>query len=402
MKYGRKILALMLSLLFVFSIALEAKSVDISKKDIVNQDARSYVSFNNLKDYGLKTEAKGDNFTVTDGKANLTFKKNSNTFTVNATPFTMDTKTISKNGDVLIPLRILFETLNYEVGWNKSTKSISIEKKTEIALPIKEENYTITKNHTKVVSLAPSVTETMFDIGASSYLLGRTDYCNYPQEATKLPSVGKMTEPSVEKIISLKPTAVIAETHYKEDVLNQLKKANIEVIAFKTPKTMEQAYDNIKKIGAIVGKNYEARALISTMSAKIATVSLKTKKLNKPSVYIVVGTGQYGEYTHGKDSFMNNILSVAGYKNAPQDADGFKYTLEKLIKLNPEYILSPNYALNQIKTESAYKALSAVKNGKVVEINADIFSRPSRRVVDEGLKALLKIAHPEVVKGLQF
>lgn len=402
MKYGKKILALMLSILFVFSIALDAKSVDLSKNDVLNQHSRSYVSFKNLGNYGLKAETKGDDYVVSDGSANLTFKKNSNTFTVNGTPFTMDTKTIFRNGDVLIPLRILFETLNYEVGWNKNTKSVSIEKKTENKLPIKEENYTIAKNHKKIVSLAPSVTETMFDIGAESYLLGRTDYCNYPAEAKKLPSVGKMTEPSVEKIISLKPTAVIAETHYKEDVLNQLKKANIEVIAFKTPKNMEEAYDTIEKIGTIVGKNYEARALISTMSAKIATVSMKTKKLNKPSVYIVVGTGQYGEYTHGKDSFMNNILSVAGYKNAPQDADGFKYTLEKLIKLDPEYILAPSFALEQVKTGSAYKALSAFKNGKVVEINADIFSRPSRRVVDEGLKALLKIAHPEVIKVLQF
>lgn len=402
MKYGKKLLALVLSLLFVFSIGLDAKSMDLSKKDVLNQNARSYVSFNNLKSYGLKTEVKSGNFEVSDGNATLSFKKDSNTFKVNNTPFTMDTKTISKGDDVLIPLRILFETLNYEVGWNKNTKSVSIQNKTEPKLPIKEENYTITKTHQKIVSLAPSVTETMFDLGASIYLLGRTDYCNYPEEAKKLPSVGKMTEPSVEKIISLKPSAVIAETHYKEDVLNQLKKANIEVIAFKTPKSMEEAYDNIEKIGAIVGKNYEARALISTMGAKISQVSLKTKKLNKPSVYIVVGTGQYGEYTHGKDSFMNNILSVAGYTNAPQDADGFKYTLEKLIKLNPEYILSPSFALNQIKTESAYKALSAVKNGKVIEINADIFSRPSRRVVDEGLKALLKIAHPEVIKGLQF
>lgn len=119
-------------------------------------------------------------------------------------------------------------------------------------------------------------------------------------------------------------------------------------------------------------------------------------------VYIVVGTGEGGEFTHGKDSFMNEILNICGYTNAGADADGFKYTLEKLIKKNPTYLLTPGWATETVKTGAAYKGLSAVKNGKVVQINEDIFSRASNRVVTEGLKELLKIAHPEVIKDLEF
>lgn len=397
----KRFLSLLFVVLMLFNVCYAAP-VSLNAKDLVKESSRTYIEFSSLKDYGLKTEMKGDAYTVSDGKASLVFKKNTNEFTVNGTKFAMDAKTKVKGNEFLIPLRTLFETLNYNVEYDKKTKGLKLEKNKENTLPVKEGNYTVTKTHKKVGSLAPSVTEIMFDLGAESMLVTRTDYCNYPAEAAKITSVGKMNEPSIEKIIAQKPTVVIAETHFKEDVLNQLKKAGIEVIAFNTPNSMEETYSSIKTIATIVDKNYEGRALISTMKGKLAQVALKTKDLKKPTAYIVVGTGQNGEYTHGKDSFMNEILKTCGYVNAGEDAEGWSYTLEKLIKKNPNYILTPAWAMDTIKTEAAYKGLSAVKDGKVVQINNDIFSRASNRVVTEGLKELLKIAHPEVIKDLEF
>ena len=65
-------------------------------------------------------------------------------------------------------------------------------------------------------------------------------------------------------------------------------------------------------------------------------------------------------------------------------------------------MLVPAFALDQVKTDKVYKGLSAVNEGRVIEINADVFSRPSARVVDEGVKALLKIAHPDILNSLEF
>ncbi len=397
----KRFLSLLFAVLMLFNVCYAAP-MTLKSKDLLSENSRTYIEFSSLKDYGFKTEMKDGAYTVSDGNASLVFKNNTNEFTVNGTKFAMDTKTKAKGNELLIPLRTLFETLNYTISWDQKTKSLKIEKNKENTLPVKEDTYTVTKTHKKVASLAPSVTEIMFDLGAGDMLVTRTDYCNYPEAAAKITSVGKMNEPSIEKIIAQKPTVVIAQTHYKEDVLNQLKKAGMEIMAMKTPNSMEETYSSIRTIATIVDKNYEGRALISTMKGKIAQVSLKTKKLNKPSAYIVVGTGQYGEFTHGKDSFMNDILKVCAYTNAGEDADGFKYTLEKLIKKDPKYILAPTFCIENIKTEAAYKGLSAVKEGRVVEINADIFSRASNRVVTEGLKELLKIAHPEVIKQLDF
>ena len=339
---------------------------------------------------------------MVDGADKISFTAGTNLMTVNGTDFTMDTKTMAKDGKVYIPFRILFETLNYQVGWDKAAKAVTLEKKAEAKLPVKNDKYEIKENHSKIVSIAPSVTETLFEIGAGDIVLGRSDYCNFPKEAEKVTSVGSMTEPDVEKLISLKPTCVIAQTHYKEEVLTKLQKAGIKVFAMDTPKSMEETYKSIETIGLITGKNTEARALVATMKAKLQSVERYTKKLSAPTAYIVVGTGQYGEYTHGKDSFMDDILRIAGLTNGPRDAEGFSYTLEKLIALNPHYMLVPAFALDQVKTDKVYKGLSAVNEGRVIEINADVFSRPSARVVDEGVKALLKIAHPDILNSLEF
>ncbi|WP_296256725.1 helical backbone metal receptor [uncultured Ezakiella sp.] len=398
----QRLLALVLALMMIFSIGLSAAPQKVESKDLLTQNARSYIEADQIKNYGLKVEGKDKTVTVVDGADKISFTAGTNLMTVNGTDFTMDTKTMAKDGKVYIPFRILFETLNYQVGWDKAAKAVTLEKKAEAKLPVKNDKYEIKENHSKIVSIAPSVTETLFEIGAGDIVLGRSDYCNFPKEAEKVTSVGSMTEPDVEKLISLKPTCVIAQTHYKEEVLTKLQKAGIKVFAMDTPKSMEETYKSIETIGLITGKNTEARALVATMKAKLQSVERYTKKLSAPTAYIVVGTGQYGEYTHGKDSFMDDILRIAGLTNGPRDAEGFSYTLEKLIALNPHYMLVPAFALDQVKTDKVYKGLSAVNEGRVIEINADVFSRPSARVVDEGVKALLKIAHPDILNSLEF
>ena len=398
----QRLFALVLALMMIFSIGLSAAPQKVESKDLLTQNARSYIEADQVETYGLKVQVKDKTATVIDGADKISFTAGSNVMTVNGTDFTMDSKTLAKDGKVYIPFRILFETLNYQVGWDKAAKAVTLDKQAEAKLPIKNDKYEIDETHSKIVSIAPSVTETLFEIGAGDMVLARTDYCNFPKEAEKLESVGSMTEPDIEKVITLKPTCVIAQTHYKEEVLTKLQKAGIKVFAMETPKSMEETYKSIETIGLITGKNAEARALVATMKAKLQSVERYTKKLSAPTAYIVVGTGEYGEYTHGKDSFMDDILRIAGLTNGPRDAEGFKYTLEKLIALNPYYMLVPSFAIDQVKTDKVYKGLTAVKEGRVIEINADVFSRPSARVVDEGVKELLKIAHPEVLKSLEF
>lgn len=401
------LLALLLMLSF-FSGMANAATFDVAGKamelDTISSMGVTKVNVESLKQLGMKVATEGEKVKVSNDEVTFEFEKNSNEVEVNDVEFETVGKTEVKDGKVYVPFRFFFETMNYEVAW--ADGKTSLKKKEAPKYPVVYENegkkYTVEKEPKTIVSMAPDTTETLFRLGAGSKLVGRTTYCNYPEEALKVQEIGTLREPKIEVIVSLKPELVMAATHFKEEHLKLIAGAKINTFAKPTPDSMEKAYEDLLVMGAIVNRNYEARALASTMREKMNYVSMLTKKAEKPSVYVMVGTGQYGEYVHGKDSFVHSIILAAGGVNAAEDAEGWKYTLEKLIQKNPNYIFASEMDKKTVESGENYKALSALKDGKLIEINTDIFSRPSERAVTEGLKVLLKALHPELAKKLTF
>lgn len=254
-----------------------------------------------------------------------------------------------------------------------------------------------------IVSLAPSVTETIFAIGAGDMIKGRTEYCTYPVEAEDITVVGNMTDPSIETIISLEPDIVIASTHYKVEVLDQFKDAGINVIAKDSPNTLDEIYDYTLQIGDIIGKNKEARDLVSSMKSKVENVEMLIKEIkHRPSAYYVVRTGQGGEYTAGRDTFISEVIDITGGTNIADDVTGWSYTLEKLIDNNPDIIFGSADGYNIMTNNPNYSNLNAIQNEKYIIVNTDIFNRASQRLIDEGLKILVEAFHGELVNQLDF
>ena len=139
------------------------------------------------------------------------------------------------------------------------------------------------------------------------------------------------------------------------------------------------------------------------MKSKVETVKMYTNSIkNKPTAYYVVGTGQHGEYTAGKDTFVAELIRVAGGINAADDVTGWNYSLEKLIDKNPDIIFGSEWDIDTMTTSPNYKGLKAIKNNKFKAVNVDIFSRPSARATDEGLKLLVEIFHKDTAKKLSF
>lgn len=382
-----------------------------SKKSVVmeNYNGRTYIAGKSLSGLGLglNSSIKGNIATVKNSQVTMEFTVDTNQVKINGVPMTLDVKTYKKAQEVYLPLRFIMETLGYEVKWDNNTRSISTTKTKEITYPIifegEGKKYTVAKAPKTIVSLAPSVTETLFAIGAGDMIKGRTQYCTYPSATKSITDVGTMKDPSTEVVVSLAPDLVIAATHYKEEVLNQFTKAGINVVAKNSPNTLEEMYDYTLKMGAIVGKNYEARALVSTMKAKVETTKMFTSRIkNKPKVYYVVGTGQSGEYTAGKDTFIADVIKVTGGINVANDVTGWKYSLEKLIDNNPDIIFGPASGYNTMTSSPNYANLKAIKNKKYITVNKDIFSRPSPRLIDEGLKILVRGFHGNLANLLNF
>lgn len=257
----------------------------------------------------------------------------------------------------------------------------------------------IDKEPQKVISIAPNITEIMFALDCSSKLVGRSEYCDFPEEAKNITSIGSIREPSIEKIVELKPDIVIASTHFEKETVQKLEGLGINVVIFFGAESFEGVYDTVEKVGKVLNADEKAEKLVSEMKFKVQNVLDKVKDKPKPSVYYVVSYGKTGDYTAGKDTFIGQMLEMAGGKNVADDAKGWEYSLEKLIEKKPEIIICSKYYNSKqgIENTNGYKDLEAVKKGNLYEIDNNLLDRQGPRLAD-GLTELARIIHPEAFK----
>ena len=259
----------------------------------------------------------------------------------------------------------------------------------------------LTQEPMKIVSLAPSTTEIIAAIGAGDKLVGRTSFCNYPESITALPEVGGTMDPSVEAIVALEPDLVVGAGHAPEEVVTKLREVGIQVAFLKEDENFEGTYSTIEKLGLLTGKDEEAKKVIDEMKAKVEKVDTDIKALNLeqiPKVYYATGYGD-GDWGAGGDTYIGEIINLAGATNIMQDISGWEISKEQIAEADPDIIIVPSGsgAVEAMKTTEFYKDLRAVKEGKVFEVNGDTISRQGPRVADALVEMAQKI-HPEIVK----
>jgi iron complex transport system substrate-binding protein len=208
----------------------------------------------------------------------------------------------------------------------------------------------------------------------------------------------------MEKIVNAKPDLVLADSIQQKDTIPALEKMGITVYTL-SPNTMDEIYHDLKTLGQITGKTKEADSLAAGLTARVQAVADKTTKLtvnNKPRVLFV--TWYDPIWTAGHHTMIQSLIEKAGGTNIAADLNGYAtITLESVIQRNPQVIIVTNSmgdqhtTLDYIKSNDQFKATDAVKNGKVYEIDADVFGRTTPRIVD-GLETLAKLLHPELQK----
>ncbi len=250
----------------------------------------------------------------------------------------------------------------------------------------------------RIVSLSPTFTEVIFALGEGGNLVGRTDYCDYPAETKDIPSVGSMSQPSIEKIVELKPDVVFV-SFLKPEVTEQIEKAGVKVIQIPAGDSFEGSYRNMEEIGKILDRNEEAKKITDAIKTKIEEVKEKVGAAPKVTAYYVAGFGETGDYTAGDKTFINDIIDAAGGDNVAKDSEGWKYTSEKLMEKNPEIVFIGQMAklADTFKETEPYKNLDAVKNGKVFEVDDNLINREGPRM-GEAVEMMAKVFHPELFR----
>jgi iron complex transport system substrate-binding protein len=252
----------------------------------------------------------------------------------------------------------------------------------------------------RIVSMAPNITEILFSLELGEKIVGVTDYCDYPPAALKKERIGGFINPSLEKIIALKPDIIIctADGNRKETV-TQIEKLGFPVYVVH-PVNMEGFFKTLTDIGEITGRKMESRKLVSQLREKQKRILALTEKLPKPKVFFQVGIDPI--MTVGRKTFIDEFINIAGGQNI--------YGLEKTRypRCSVEDVLTKDPAIIIVATMGGkenyerakeywqqWKKLQAVQNRQIHWIDPDIIDRFSPRIMDT-LEELTGILHPDL------
>lgn len=242
---------------------------------------------------------------------------------------------------------------------------------------------------TKVVALTASDCEILAALGAEDTLVGRGEYCDYPESILEVPAVQSGADTNLEQIIALEPQVVVmAKMAQTEEQVAALEAAGIRVVV-SDAQDIEGVYTAIRLIGALVGRNDEAEAMVADMQSTFADIAAKSENTGK-TVYFEVSPLQWGLWTAGKGTFMDELATMCGLTNAFADVEGWaEISEEQVLERDPDYIvtISMYYGegptpVEEIKSRAGWDALKAVQNDAIFNADSNEVSRPGPRLKD--------------------
>lgn len=259
----------------------------------------------------------------------------------------------------------------------------------------------------RIVSMAPSITETLYALGLGDKVVGVTRYCKYPPEAESKTKIGGYYDPNFEAIVALKPDLVVMlEEH--EQSLPGFQKLKLETLVV-SHQTIDGIIESFRQIGRVCGRGQEGRRMARDYMNRLERIRLMTRDLSRPRVLISLdrtfGRGHLADvYIVGVDDYFDRIIEIAGGQNAYRES-GVRYPVvspEGILRLNPDVIIDlvPPGTAGQLdrKTIAAdWKELgdlNAVKNGRVLVFDQDYACVPGPRFIQLA-EALARALHPE-------
>jgi len=241
----------------------------------------------------------------------------------------------------------------------------------------------LTAKPQRIVSLLPSLTETLFSLGLGEQIIGVTNFCNYPAEVDGKERVGGLFDLNVEKILALEPDLIFSgQMEGAQEVLKALENAGVVVAVF-DPATMDDIGRTIKLIAKLTGVEVIGETLAKEIAAGREAITAQVKEIDedKPRVFVLLDTEQI--WTVGDGEYLSEMITEAGGVNAASgQVEGWlQLSEEKLFELDPDIIIATFPMREQLLDRPGWQILQAIRNGRVYDVNGDLVSRPGPRVV---------------------
>lgn len=252
----------------------------------------------------------------------------------------------------------------------------------------------------RVVSLAPNITEIIYDLNCEDRLKGVTSYSDFPKAAQQLPKVGTYVYLDLEKIVSLKPDLCIGiKDGNPKAIVMRIESLGIPVYAV-NPRSLGTIASTVIEIGELLQATQRAKQLVAKMRSRIDHVAKIAATADyQPRVFFQIGISPI--VTAGSDTFMHELIVTAGGKNLAEDHISYpRFSTEEVVVMSPDIIIITSMArekmFDKVKAKwSQWPNIPAVKNDRIFLVDSNLFDRPTPRLIN-GLNTLARLIHPEL------
>ena len=239
----------------------------------------------------------------------------------------------------------------------------------------------------RIVSLAPSVTETLFALGLGDKVVGVTAFCDFPPEAREKQSVGMPVTPNLEILIELRPDVIIGSSTANEiNTVRSIEALNLPLYGVGDPRTVEDIFESIQHIAELTGAEQRAGELITNLRARLRSV--EESVADKPRASALYAIWLEPLIAAGGQTFLSDALRSAGAEpiTAGMRVDWPRLSMEVVIERNPEVlVITRAHGLREtferIRTQPGWSQLKAVRDNRIVWLDESAF-RPGPRIVD--------------------
>ena len=260
----------------------------------------------------------------------------------------------------------------------------------------------------RIVSLVPAVTEMIYAMGDGARVAAVSNYDRFPADVARLPKVGGLLDPSIERILAIKPDLVIVYATQAE-LIARLDRAGIPYFNYQH-RALADIMTTVRAVGARIGSAEKADAVAAEMDRALAEIGAKTKGLPHPATLLVFerdAASLRNVYASGGYGFLHDMLEIAGGRNVFADVkqQAVQASTEMLIARRPDVIVELLYGDSlknadipkELRAWDALASVPAVRSHRVVALTGDEFVVPGPRVV-EATRKLAAAVHPEAFK----
>lgn len=257
---------------------------------------------------------------------------------------------------------------------------------------------------TSVVTLAPSLTETLAYLGAEDLITAVDINSDFPESLSELPRItGWDMSINYEELVALGPDLILASEMTSLEAISSMEDLGLNVFCIKNPADFPELFESILMIGELIGKTPEAEELTAALSDRAAEIEAAAAEAeDKPLVfYEIDATDPAKPWTAGKGTFISKLIQMAGGVNLGDELDGewIQISLEALLKADPQIILLGDSMYGSTAEAASQRTgwgeISAVKSGKLFEFDDNLVTRPGPRLV-EGFELIAQMIHPEL------